>query len=85
MTIVVSAYLFASYLYQLLLPYAGGKASVTVDLTDPVLQATELLLVVLAILWLYVGATDYLFTRKMTKAIKEARSLEKELEKKIAG
>ncbi len=84
-TMVVSAVLLVSYLYQLVLPYVSGTSSVTVNLGDPLLQATEVLLVLLSLLWLYVGASDYLFTRKMTKEIKEARALEKELERRITG
>ncbi len=36
-------------------------------------QAAELFLIALAAVWLYVGIRDYLFTRRMTKAIKEIR------------
>ncbi len=84
-TIVVAAALFVSYAYQLLLPYAGGVTSVTVNLVDPVLQGAELALVALTLVWLYVGVRDYLFTKRMAKAIKEARTLEKDIEKRIKG
>lgn len=84
-TIAVAALLFASYSYQLILPYLTGTGTVTVSLVDPFLQSTEIVVAVLTLLWLYVGIKDYLFTRRMSKAIREARALEKEIEKRIAG
>ncbi len=84
-TVTVAAVLFVSYAYQFLLPYAGGTTSVTVNLVDPTLQAAELALSVLTLVWLYIGIRDYLFTRRMAKAIREARALEKDIEKRIRG
>jgi len=83
-TIAVAALLAISYLYQLSLPYFGIK-TVAINLADPVLEAVQLVLVVLTLLWLYVGVRDYMFTSRMTKAIKEARELEREIEKRITG
>ncbi len=84
-TIVVTLLLIASFLIQLALPYFSGTTTVAVNLADPALQAAELLLIALAAVWLYVGVRDYLFTRRMTKAIKQIRDLERELEKRITG
>jgi len=84
-TIVVALVLFASYAYQLVLPYATGTAKVTVNLTDPVLQATELAVAALTLLWLLVGVRDYRFTGRMEKAISEARALERDLEKRVSA
>ncbi len=84
-TIVVSVTLAASYLYQLLLPYLSSTKMVTVNLVDPILETTELVLVLLTLLWLYVGVRDFIFTRRMARAIKEVRVLEREIEKRITG
>ena len=84
-TILVSAVLFASYVSQLLLPYFAGVTVQTVNLTDPILQGTEVALSVLVLLWLYVGIRDFLFTRRMSKAIGEIRALERDIEKRIAN
>jgi len=80
-TIFVAFILLLSYAYQLLLPFISNTKTVVVNLADPVLQATEATVALLALLWLYVGIRDYLFTRRMDRAIKEARLLEKEIEK----
>ncbi len=82
---VVTVLLIGSFLFQLALPYYSGTTTVAVNLLDPALQAAELSLIALAAIWFYVGIRDYFFTRRMTKAIKEIRELERELEKKITG
>ena len=84
-TIAVSGLLFASYLYELLLPNFLHVTSVTVDLSDPALQATELGVLLLTLAWFYVGIRDYRFTRRLGTTIAEARAVERELEKKLAG
>jgi len=82
MTIAVAALLAVSYVYQLALPLITGTMIVQINLADPSLMATEIVLVVLALAWLYVGLRDYLFTQRLTKQIKEARRLEGEIMKK---
>ncbi len=77
-TIVVATLLLASYLYQIALPAISGVTTVQVNLSDPVLLATELILVALVVLWLYVALTDFLFTRRLAGQIKEVRRLEHE-------
>ena len=84
-TILVSMVLFFAYLSQLLLPYVTGVTIQPVNLVDPTLQATEVAVSVLALLWLYVGIRDLLFTTRMRRAIKDIRALEKDLEKQIAA
>jgi hypothetical protein len=84
-TVLISTVLLGSYAYQLLLPYVSDVRFVTVDLVDPLLQATELILCLFALVWLYVGIRDYLFTRRMAKAIGEARAFEKRIEERISG
>ncbi len=84
-TVIVALYLLASYVFQLLFPYYAGITTQTVNLVDPGLQGTEVLLIALTAVWLYIGVRDYLFTRRMAKSIKEARSLEKGIEKKVTG
>jgi hypothetical protein len=84
-TVIVALILVGSYIYQLALPYATGTTSVTVNLADPTLQATELGVMVLGLVWLYVGVRDLLFTSKMDRAIREVRALEKDIEKRISN
>jgi hypothetical protein len=84
-TIVVAGLLFVSYLYQLLLPYISNTILVTVNLLDRGLQATEVALAILTLLWLYVAVRDYRFTRRLSRAIAEARAIEKDVEKRISG
>jgi hypothetical protein len=84
-TVVVALLLVGSYAYELASPYFTGTTSVTVNLVDPVLQATEIGLLALGLAWLSIGLRDLVFTRKMSKAIREVRALEKEIEERIGG
>ena len=81
-TILVAAVLAVSYVFQLLLPLEG-TTSVTVVLTDPGNVAAELGVLVLSLLWLYVGARDYRFSSRMRKEILAARAREAELGKRV--
>jgi hypothetical protein len=81
-TVLVAIFFALAYAYQLLLSFTGTKM-VTVDLTDPANQATEVVVLLLALAWLYVGARDYLFSTKIKKVVREARLNEKELEKRL--
>jgi len=82
-TVVVAILLAISYTSQIVLPYVGGGPSVIVNLTDPTLVATEVLLAVLALVWLYVGVSDYRFVSRLNRSIRVARMKEKELEKGV--
>jgi len=84
-TIGVSFVLFLAYISQLLFPYVTGVTTQSVNLVDPTFQMTELAFAVLALLWFYVGIRDLLFTRRMSKAVREIRTLEKDIERQIAG
>jgi hypothetical protein len=81
---VVAAILILSYISQLVLPLAG-TTTVTVNLVDPTLIATEAGVLVLALAWLYVGVRDYRFTTRLARQIAEARASESQIEKEIAG
>jgi len=81
-TVVVAIVFALAYAYQLLLTFTGTK-TVTVDLTDPANQITEVVVLLLALAWLYVGARDYLFSTKIKKAVREARVKENELDKRL--
>jgi hypothetical protein len=83
-TIVVATLLLASYLYQLAYPLISGTRYVQVDLLDPSLIVLQLLLIALVVSWLYVGVTNYVYARRLSKAVKAARAEERELEKEIA-
>ncbi len=84
-TLVVSFLLIAAYFSQLILPFVSPTARFqTVDLLSPSLIVTEVILIVLACAWLYVGAVNTLFAARLGKSIREIRAMEKELEKRIS-
>ena len=82
-TILVAAILAASYLSQLALPLTGTD-TVTVHLSDPTNVALELVVLALALAWLYVGVSDYRFASRVRTQIGAARSKEKDIEDKIS-
>ena len=84
-TIFVSALLAASYLVEIASPYLFGLTSTTVNLRDPILVGFEVILTILALIWLYVGISDFRFVARLSKSIRRARALEKEIEKEISG
>ncbi|QQG48654.1 MAG: hypothetical protein HY247_07950 [archaeon] len=84
LTIAVSILLALAYSSQLLAPIEGTTA-VLVDLTNPVLRVTEVFVLVLALLWLYVGLRDYRFSSRMRKEIGGARAKERDIEERVAG
>lgn len=84
-TVVVAFVLLVAYVYQFALPFATGTTVATVDLSDPVLQGTEVVVMLLTLAWLYVGISNLRFTRRMVRAIREVRSLEKDIEKRISA
>ena len=81
-TILVAVVLAGSYVFQLVLPLTG-VTSVTVVLTDPGNVAAELGVLLLSLLWLYVGARDYRFSSRMRKEIMAARTKEAELGERV--
>lgn len=84
-TMVVATLLALGFVTQIALPYVGGSANQTVNLTDPALVGFEVLLTVLALVWLYVGVSDYRFVTGMGRSIKAARAREKELERSLTA
>ena len=84
-TIVVTFLLIASYFSQLIIPYTSGTRFVQVDLLNPALIGTQILLMILAAAWLYVGVVNYLFATRLRRTVREIRTAEKELEKRIFG
>lgn len=84
-TMGVTLLLIIAYLYQLILPYVSGTRYVQVDLLDPTLVATQILLIVLVGAWFYVGVVNYRFATRMQKRVREIRAGEAELEKRVFG
>lgn len=82
-TIVVAAVLVVSYLSQLALPLTGTR-TVTVNLADPGSIAAELVVLALALAWLYIGIQDLRFSWRMKAEIRSARSREKEIQDRIS-
>jgi len=83
LTVVVAAFLSVSYAAQLALPLMGTTTQ-TVDLADPALVATELIVLGFALAWLYVGLRDLRFTSRIGSEIASARAKETEIQKKLA-
>ena len=78
--IVVGVFLSVSYSYQILLPFLSGTKIVMVNLADPSLIIAELLILGLSVVCLYVGAANYLFSTRLERSIRKARTLEKSVE-----
>jgi len=76
------AILAVSYVSQLALPLRG-TSTVTVHLSDPTNVASELVVLSLALVWLYVGVSDYRFSSRVRGRIEAARMKEKEIEERI--
>ena len=85
-TILVALLLAATYVSQLLVvPFLLGVTTQTVNLVDPTLIAFESGLLILALVWLYVGVRDYQFMTKLARQIREIRSVQSDLAKRIGG
>jgi hypothetical protein len=84
-TVIVAFILDASYFSQLIIPYISGTRYVRVDLLDPGLVATQIVLMIMVSAWLYVGLSNYLFVKRLRRNVGEIRAAEKELEKRITG
>jgi hypothetical protein len=84
-TIFVSALLAVSYLVEIASPYVFGLTTASVNLRDPILVGFEAILTILALIWLYIGVSDFRFVARLSKSIRQARALEKEIEKEISG
>jgi hypothetical protein len=84
LTVMVALLLALSYLSQLALPLTG-TTSVTVNVADPTLIATELIVLALTLMWLYIGLRNYFFSTRLSKQIAVARAAEAEFEKAITN
>lgn len=84
-TVIVASLLALSYIIEMVYPYATGSTSETVNLRDPGLMAVEAFLTVLAVVWIYVGVSDYRFVSRLNKSIQVAREREREVEKSISA
>jgi hypothetical protein len=82
-TIIVAAVLAVAYLSQLLLP-VSGTTTVTVNLTDPVNVASEVVVMGLAVAWLYVGVSDFRFSSRVRREVSAARSKEKSIQDRVS-
>ncbi len=82
-TAAVAALLSLSYFSELVIvPFVLGVRTQTVDLTDPSLMALEGVLLILSLLWLYVGVSEFRFSRKLAKQVAEVRAAQAELARK---
>ena len=82
-TLIVAFLLLVSYASQVVLPFATGETTVTVNLLDPGLLVFETLLLLLTIAWVYVGAVNFLWARRIGARVKKVRSEEDEMMSKI--
>jgi uncharacterized membrane protein YciS (DUF1049 family) len=82
-TLVVALLLSASYVVQIIYPFALGQSAVTVNLTDPTLLALEFVFLFLTVAWIIVGLGNYRFATRLGRMVKEARAAERELERKL--
>ena len=80
-TMVVAAVLALAYVLQLALPFTGTTTQ-TVNLADPMLMTLEVGILILTLLWLYVGLRDYFFVTRLSGQIREIRAEETRLLKK---
>lgn len=84
-TLIVAVLLLASYASQVVLPFATGQTTVTVNLLDPGLLFFEGLLILLTVAWVYVGALNYLWARRLGDRIRKVRAEEDKILKRIEG
>lgn len=82
-TLVVSFLLLVSYASQVILPFATGQTTVTVNLVDPILLVFEGLLILLTIAWVYVGAINLLWARRVGGRVRKLREEEDKMLKRI--
>ncbi len=82
-TIAVAVVLAVSYVSQLALPLTG-TTTVTVNLDDPGTVVAELIVLVLAAVWFFVGIQDLRFSWRMKAEIQQARMKEKEIADRLA-
>lgn len=84
-TLFVSGLLSLSYVVEIVYPYLGGPATETVNLKDPTLVVLEAFLTAMALLWFYVGLSDFRFVARLSSLVAKARIREREIEKEITS
>ncbi len=85
-TVIVAGLLIVAYSSQLLLPLlSSSNRFQTIDLQDPILRATQVVLIGLTAAWLYVGIVNYLFATRLNERIREIRSYENEVMERLKG
>lgn len=84
-TLIVAFLLLVSYASQVVLPFATGETTVTVNLLDPSLLIFEALLIALTVAWVYVGAVNLLWARRLGSRISKVRAEEDKILKRIEG
>ena len=84
-TVVVAGLLALSYIVEIALPYVTGSTTATVNLRDPTLVVFEAFLTVLALAWLYVGLSDFMFVTRLAKSTRLVREREGSIEREISG
>jgi len=82
-TLVVSVLLLASYLSEIVYPFATGQTSVTVNLSNPSLLAFEVVLVLLTLAWLYVGTINLVWARRIAANVRRIKKNEVRIQKSI--
>lgn len=85
LTMFVALGLLLGFVYQIVLPFTGGSATQTVNLTDPLLVTLEIALSALALVWLLIAMSDYRFAARLSNSIRKVRSREKEIERELSG
>lgn len=85
LTMLVALGLLLGFVYQIVLPFTGGSATQTVNLTDPALVTVEIALSALALAWLLIALSDYRFVARLSSSIRKVRSREKEIERELSG
>ncbi len=82
-TVLVALVLALSYVSQLFLPLTGTTTA-TVNLTDPAIVASELVVLTMALAWLYLGVRDLRFSSRVRRDIMQARAKEKAIQDKLS-
>jgi hypothetical protein len=83
-TIVVAAFLLTAYAYKLSLPLQG-VTNIEVSVADPVLLAVEAGVALLLAILLYVALRNFVFIRRLSRAIRRIRAVQRSEEEKIEG
>jgi hypothetical protein len=81
-TLAGGYFAFVYFLQLVILPFALGITSQTVNLIDPSLMVLEAVGFTIALLWFLTGVRDLIFANRMARQIKEIRTLQAQVAKK---